>query len=323
MPGRLVEKVYKLNNGTSMPAHGLGTWRCSPEEAQASVYNAIKNNYRLIDCAAVYLNEGGVGKAIKQAISEGIVKREDLYIVSKLWNTCHAPDKVQPSIENTLKLLELDYIDLYLVHFPIAFEYHGLIGQNCPNSTIIPVNKEAKKPVLAKNAPLHKLWAAMESLVEKGYTKSIGVSNYTIPLVLDMLSYAKILPAVNQIELHPYFSRSDLARLCQYLGIQVMAYSSLGSGYESNETLLKNKHINEIAKAHNSTPAHVLLAWALQNNYVVIPKSSKESRIRENRDWDIHLSEDEMKIINSLDKSAKPLIDTSAAWSIDINMSTL
>lgn len=315
---KLCSKSLALNNGIKMPVFGLGTWRGTPEEAEKAVYYAIKNNYRLIDCAAVYFNEGGVGKAIKKCISENIIKREDLFVVTKLWNTCHHPSQVEPSIKNSLKLLGLDYVDLYLVHFPVGFEFNGMVGEGSPESSVALKNPKTSGPKFATDAPLHKLWAAMEDVLGKGYTKSIGVSNYTIPLILDMLSYAKVMPAVNQIELHPYMPRVDLAKLCKHYNIEIMAYSPLGSG---DLSLLQNEVVNKIAKKHKAGPAEVLISWSLQSGYVVIPKSTTEGHIKSNISFDFELADDEMKAINALDKSQKPLIDTNVFWGF-INVNT-
>lgn len=299
----------KLNSGYEMPVVGLGTWRIPEDKAEESVYNAIKLGYRHIDCAYCYENEKEVGLGIKKAIDEGIVKRSDLFITSKLWNNHHAPEHVPQAIKYSLKCLGLTYLDLYLVHFPVAFKFNG-VGDDDKGSI-----KENGKILLA-NVPLQKTWEAMEKLVKDGLTRSIGVSNYGVCQILDVLSYCKIKPAVNQFELHPFFTRKGLVNECLSNGIHVVAYGSLGSG--EDDSPLKEKVVVEIAKKHKKTEAQVLLKWAVQIGVLVIPKSNSLNRIKENIDlFSFKLTDDEVKSISALNKNLR-YVDPQEFFGFDI-----
>lgn len=301
--------TVKLNNGQQMPQVGFGTWRIPQDKATDAVYNAIKSGYRHIDCAYVYGNEKQVGEGIKKAIDEKIITRKDLFITSKLWNNHHAPENVKKAIKVTLANLGLKELDLYLIHFPIAFKFNG-VGENDKGSI-----KENGKIVLEK-VPLHKTWEAMEGLVKDGLTKSIGVSNYSVVQVLDLVSYAKIQPAVNQFESHPFFTRDGLLDVCHTYDIKVVAFGSLGGGFD--DTPLSDKGVIEMAKKHKKSEAQVLLRWAIQRGTLIIPKSNSPSRIKENCDlFDFKLTEDEMKAITSLNKN-KRLNDPKGFFGWDV-----
>lgn len=241
-----------LNNGNKIPLVGLGTWKAKPGEVGAAVKTALlEGGYRHIDCAAIYGNEKEVGEALKEVFAtEGGPKRSDVFITSKLWNSEHKRADVRPALEKTLADLGLEYLDLYLIHWPIP-------------------TKKGVQGMQWDAVPLSETWAALEECVEAGLTKSIGVSNFNVQLIADLLTYAKIKPAVNQVELHPYLTQEGLIDFLTKQNVHITAYSSLGSSDSplrkpGDPTLLDEPVIVEIAKNHNKTPAHVLLKWSEQ-----------------------------------------------------------
>jgi len=290
-----------LRSGAKMPLVGLGLWKIPNETAAQQVYDAIKTGYRLLDSAADYGNEKEAGLGIKRAIDEGLVKRSDIFVTSKLWNSFHDPQHVGPIARKQLKDLGLDYFDLFLIHFPIALKYVD------PSVSYPPGWGE---PVEEVNAPLHKTYEAMEKLVDEGLAKNIGVSNYQSSLLLDTLRYARIKPAVLQIEHHPYLTQEGLVHLAKQKGIAVTAYSSFGpSSFLELELqhaldtplLLEHDVINSIAKNRKKSPAQILLRWATQRGIAVVPKSSNPKRLAENlRVTDFDLTKDELAAISAL-----------------------
>lgn len=275
---------------------GLGTWKSAPSEAgQAVGYALTKCGYRHIDCAPIYGNEREIGEAFGSVFGGGSLRREDVFITSKLWDTEHARGDVRAACEATLHDLQLDYLDLYLVHWGIA-EPKG--GHTYDENGHLVVEKVS----------IRETWEAMEELVDAGLVKAIGVANFTAPLLLDLFSYARIQPAVNQIELHPYLQQTRLLDFCQRLGMVVTAYSPLARpGYEEmSARLVDEKIIRSIARAHGKTPAQVLLRWGIQRNTVVIPKSTHPERIKENIDvFDFELSEGDMHAIAGLERGLR------------------
>ena len=205
-----------------MPLVGFGLWKVNNDTCADQVYNAIKTGYRLFDGAADYGNEVEAGQGVKRAIDEGLVKREDLFIVSKLWNTFHDKERVGPICKKQLNDWGLDYFDLYIIHFPIALKYVDPSVKYPPGFFF-----EGDKIVLSK-ASLEETYHAMEELYDSGLIKSIGISNYTAALVLDVERYAMHMPQTLQIEHHPYLVQQELVDLCKNRGIQVTAYSSFG-----------------------------------------------------------------------------------------------
>lgn len=288
-----------LNTGAKMPLMGLGTWKSASNEAGEAVeYALTEAGYRHIDCAAAYGNEKEIGEALGRVFKSGKVQRKDVFITSKLWNTAHAHDAVRPACEATLRDLGLDYLDLYLVHWGMSTsESHWAVDEN---------GVLALDPV-----PYRETWEAMEKLVEAGLVKAIGVANLSVAQLIDLLSYAKIRPAMNQVELHPYLQQSRLVEFCQYRDIAVTAYSPLGrpGAAEMAGKLVDDETIVKIARAHKKSPAQVLLRWGVQRNTVVIPKSTHRERIKENIDiFDFEISKKEMEAIASLERGQR-LVD--------------
>lgn len=290
------DRFVTLSSGAEMPMIGLGTWNASPATVgPATEYALTECGYRHIDCAYVYHNEKEIGQALKNIFKRGLLKREEIFITSKLWNTFHAKNNVLKTYKNTLHDLKLDYLDLYLMHFGIAI---------APGKDDEPLDE--KGYVVTEKVPIRETWEAMEDLVKEGLVRSIGVSNFTAPLLLDLLSYSKISPAVNQIELHPYLQQSDLVEFCHYKNIAVTAYSPLGSpgGLRSGDpVLLEDKTLRAIAKNHGKSPAQILIRWALQRNTIVIPKSTNPENIKNNiAVFDFEISKEEMGLIKTLDR---------------------
>ncbi|KAI1631185.1 NADP-dependent oxidoreductase domain-containing protein [Biscogniauxia mediterranea] len=273
--------TFTLNNGVKIPALGFGTF--ANEGAKGETYKAVKKalevGYRHLDCAWFYRNEDEVGEAIRDFLKENpSVKREDLFITTKVWNHLHEPEEVKWSLESSLKNFGVDYIDLFLIHWPIAAEKDD---QYMPK--IGPDGKYIIKKELTENP--EPTWRAMESLLASGKTRAIGVSNWTIPGLKQLLSFAKVKPQVNQIEVHPFLPNQELLDFCKQNDILVEAYSPLGSQDQvptTGEKVRTNKTLNEVAERSGHTLAQVLLAWGLRRGYVVLPKSSTPSRIESN-----------------------------------------
>lgn len=291
-----------LNNGLKMPLLGLGTWRSKPDEVGQAVLSAIQCGYRHIDCAAIYKNEPEIGKALSQVLGK-TVDRRDLFITSKLWNTHH--DCVKDAVKKTLKDLQLDYLDLYLIHWPISMANTGLDLSGGAPAWKNTEDKNAPIKVQLAKVPLHVTWKKMEELVDEGLVKSIGVSNFNTQSILDLLTYARIKPAVNQVEVHPYFNQDHLIDDVYNLGgIITTAYSPFGSGQQGAP--IEDKTIQEIAQKHNKKPSQVIIRWCIQRGVSVIPKSVHEDRIKENSQvFDFELSEEEMRTINALNKNRR------------------
>ncbi len=285
-------KSIKLNTEQDMPIIGLGTWRSEAGQVYQAIRWAIKLGYRHIDCAHIYGNEAEIGQALKDAVKEGDIKREELFITSKLWNDSHAVEDVRPALEQTLKDLQLEYLDLYLMHWPVAQK----------KGTTIPQSDEDMIPL--SELPLELTWAEMEKAYNDGLVKVIGVSNFGAKRLEEFLQKVQVMPAVNQIECHPLLQQNELIDFCRKNNVAVTAYSPLGSQHESNEpSVLDNDAIKGIAERLKVTPAQVVLAWLMNRGVIVIPKSVHQDRIKENfASQVVELDESDMEQIAALDK---------------------
>lgn len=288
-----------------MPQVGFGCWKVENETCAEQIYNAIKAGYRLFDGAADYGNEREIGDGFQKAFKDGLVKREDLFVVSKLWNNFHDPKHVELALNRTLSDLQLGYLDLYLMHFPIAFKFVPFEEKYPPHFYCGDGDK-----FQFENVPLIDTWRAMEKAVKAGKVRSIGVSNFSGDLLQDLIRQAEILPAALQIEHHPYLQQPKLVEYVQSLGIAVTAYSSFGpqSFIDLNrkaaqcEPLLKHLGILKISEELSKTPAQVLLRWATQRGLAVIPKSGHPERLLQNLQVnDFELTKDHFDFIATLD----------------------
>ncbi|KAF7303322.1 Aldo-ket-red domain-containing protein [Mycena kentingensis (nom. inval.)] len=297
--------VALSSTGAKMPLVGFGLWKVTNATCADTVYNAIKAGYRLLDGAGDYANECEAGEGVRRAIADGLVKREELFITSKLWNTFHAKEHVKPVSQLQLKHWGIDYFDLFLVHFPVALKYVD------PAERYPPMWWAADmKTVTLQDTPMQETWTAMEELVDAGIAKNIGISNCQGSIIGDILRYARIKPAVLQVELHPYLTQEALVNYAKLVGIQVTAYSSFGPqsyvelGVDTGKTsLLSTSHevIGPLAAKYKKTTAQVLLRWSTQRGIAVIPKSNNAERLAENLDClSFDLSDDEIKAISKL-----------------------
>jgi len=296
----------KLSSGHSLPQVGFGLWKVDNATCADTVYNAIKTGYRLFDGALDYGNEKEAGEGVARAIKDGLVKREDLFIVSKLWATFHEPHIVEPTVRRQLSDWGLDYFDLYYIHFPVALKYVEPSVRYPPGWAF-----DGKDEVIPIPVPIQQTWTALESLVGLNLVKSIGISNFQGALILDLLRYAKIRPAVLQIEHHPYLVQPTLLKLAAAEGIAVTAYSSFGPqsfvelGWDKAKdtpVLFEHPVITKLAEKYGKTPAQVLLRWSTQRGLAVIPKSNNQARLQQNLDvTSFDLEKSEVEGISKLD----------------------
>jgi len=259
-----MEYFSTLSTGTAIPNLGFGTYKL--ENIGESIENAIKIGYRLFDTAKFYENEEQIGKAINKCISDGLVKRSELFISTKLWmDDLNDPEK---ALRAVLQRMNLDYIDVYFYHWPLPFCEEGEIK---------------------KMYPLHETWKKLEKCVELNLTKSLGISNFNVQLIMDLFSYAKIKPTILQVELHPVFSQPKLREFCKRFGIRIMAYNPILRGASSQRdvefdkfNLFNNEIILNLAQKYNKSITQIILNWHLRNNIIAIPKSSNYEHQKEN-----------------------------------------
>lgn len=291
-------RTLTLHDGTRMPAIGLGTWKPQGDDVYRAVRCALSVGYRHVDCAAVYGNEDVIGTALEDAFAAGDARREDVWITSKLWNTEHAPHSVQPALERTLAALRLDYLDLYLMHWPVALR---------PGVKRVSSGADFVPPA---ELPIETTWAAMIPLRELGIARQIGVSNFSTARTRRVQEATGVMPAVNQVEMHPYLAQNDLLAAAREMGVVLTAYSPMGTpdsgemfGRKDPFRLLDDETVARVAAAHDATPGQILVAWAVQRGTSVIPKSTNEGRIRENLAADdIELTAADMAALATLDR---------------------
>ncbi|XP_033988778.1 aldo-keto reductase family 1 member B1 [Trematomus bernacchii] len=299
-----VSRSIELSDGSLMPALGLGTWKPSPlppSSVQGAVEAAIAAGYRHIDTAHSYNNEVHIGKALRSKMQQGIIRRQDMFIVSKLWLTHHAPEDIPVCLDKSLKDLQLDYLDLYLVHFPVGLKKMG--------DELFP-KKDGK--MLTSDIDYVDVWRGMEALQASGKVRSIGVSNFSVLQLQRLLALCRAPPAVNQIELHPYLVQSEMIELCKSKNIVLTAFSPFGSPARPPELLrgetdplrlLEDPVVADIAQKHRHSPAQVLLRFHVQQGVAVIPKSDKPHHILENtKIFDFSLTEEDMQALRGLDR---------------------
>lgn len=298
-------------SNSDMPAVGLGLWKIDKDATADVVCNAIELGYRHLDSAADYGNEKEVGEGIERALAKGVCSREELWVTSKLWNTYHRPEHVEAACRKSLQDLGLDYLDLYLIHFPISLQYVDFDTRYPPEWFFDPA---AAQPAMRIDpVPLSDTWKAMEDLHAKGLVKNIGICNYNSALLHDLMAYAEVKPAMLQIESHPYLTQDNLLRAAAGYDIAVTAFSPLGAlSYvpldmaSKSESVLEQAVVLEAARRLERSPAQIVLRWGVQRNTAVIPKTVNPARLKENLLlFDFELSEAEMTAISQLNQNRR------------------
>jgi diketogulonate reductase-like aldo/keto reductase len=275
---------FRLLSGHKIPAVGLGTWRSGSQAAHAVVTAIVEGGYRHIDTAWEYGDQREVGQGIKRAMHAGL-ERRDLFVTSKLWCTELSPERVRPALQNTLKELQLEYLDLYLIHWPIR------------------LREGASKPPKAGDVldfDMEGVWREMENLSKDSLVRNIGVCNFTVTKLNKLLGFAELIPAVCQMEMHPGWRNDRILEFCKKNEIHVTAYSPLGS-QEGGRDLIHDQTVDRIAKKLNKTPGQILVKWGLQRGTSVIPKSLNPERIKENiKVFDWVIPEQDFQALNSI-----------------------
>ena len=280
----------RLSSQATQPMVGLGTWQAPKGQVRDAVKAALETGYVHLDCAAAYANEDEVGEALEDAFARGVATRADLFVTSKLWNDRRRPEDVRAGLLQTLKDLRLEYLDLYLIHWPVCWR-RGTLMQDDADASIL------------------ECWRELERCVDEGLIRSIGVSNFSRPKLEELIRDARVKPAVNQIESHPLLPNTELVRWCQSNDIAVTAYSPLAQG----GAVFTDSTVASIADKHGVTPAQVLLRWNVERGVVVIPKSVTPKRIAQNADvFGFGLDDDDMRRMESLDAN---VTTTPSPWS--------
>lgn len=292
--------TVKLASGYDMPLFGLGTWKSAKGKVETAVETALSIGYRHIDCAAAYQNEAEVGEALLKKIADGTVRREDVFITSKLWNSFHSPALVMPALKKTLKDLGIDYIDLYLMHWPMGYQEGG---------SMFPKNEAGEMQL--SDVDYVDTWKAMEEGVTSKLVRSLGVSNFSEEQLERVIAVAKVPVCVNQVECHPYLNQKKLMEFCASKNISVTAYSPLGSpdrpwAKPEDVELMDEPKLKHVAEKYKKSVPQVLIRYQLQRGNVVIPKSVTESRIQENMEiLDFELSAEDVADIDSFDNGGR------------------
>ncbi|KAK5112099.1 hypothetical protein LTR62_004441 [Meristemomyces frigidus] len=268
-PPTVATQTFTLNTGAKIPAVGLGTWQSPPGEVAKAVEHALRTGYRHLDCAFVYGNESEVGLGIRRALETGICKCEDIFVTSKLWCTYHR--RAEECLDEGLKRLGLEYVDLYLMHWPVPMNPQG----NHP----LQLKLEDGSRDLDTEWSHVQTWKEMEGLVKSGKTKAIGVSNYSVKFLEELLPQCEVVPSVSQVENHPYLPQGELSEFCRGRGNLIEAYSPLGS---TGSPLFEEEGVKEVARKHGVGEGTVLISYQVARGHVVLPKSVTPSRIEDN-----------------------------------------
>ncbi|KIY69782.1 Aldo/keto reductase [Cylindrobasidium torrendii FP15055 ss-10] len=306
-------RTVTLSTGATLPQIGLGTWLSKPKEVENAVEYAVKEaGYRHLDLAYIYENQDEVGAALKKLIPN-VVKREDLFITSKVWNTAHKPELVEKELDDGLKQTGIDYFDLYLIHWPVAFKPgKGLQPPSDANPDEIDLDLET---------PIVDTWKAVINL-PKSKVKAIGVSNFNIAQLEGIIKATGVVPAVNQIEAHPYLPQDDLVAYCKSKNIHITAYSPLGNNMLDKPKLTEHPVVKAVADKLGATTAQVLVAWGAKRGYSVIPKSVQPERLTSNFKQ-VELSDEDYEKIYALGKNEHtrfniPYLYSKPVWNINI-----
>lgn len=291
-------KILKFKNGDPIHAIGLGTWKAKGNDVKQAVIDALHAGYRHIDTATNYGNEEQIGEALAEVFAEGNIMREDVFITSKLWNDSHGEGQVIPALQESLRKLQLDYLDLYLIHWPVVFR-NGIAFPN-----------KAEDYISLEEVPIIVTWKQMENAKENGMAKHIGVSNFSKKKLEDLISKAESKPEMNQIELHPLLQQNELVEYCAKEDVLVTAFSPLGSGDRSSAmkgedepNMLGMDELLEIAKKHMASVPQVLIAWQNHRGCAAIPKSTTKEHIVDNlKAASVSLDEEDMNKIAKLDR---------------------
>ena len=291
-------EYLKFHNGDAMPVIGLGTWKSKKGKVGKAVRFALDSGYRHIDCAATYGNEAEIGEAFHEVFSTEKIKREDVWITSKLWNNAHKKEDVLPALKQSLKDLQLDYLDLYLIHWPVAFKPE------------VDMPRQDDEYLSLEEVPIIETWEAMLEAKKQGLVKHVGVSNFSEKKLSNLIAETTDIPELNQVELHPFLQQPKMLDFCHKKNIHLTAYSPLGSSdripaikAENEPSLLENEVIKEIAEKHNASPAKVLIKWAVERGTAVIPKSTSEDHLVDNlKSVELELDDTDRKKIQSLDR---------------------